>query len=703
MLIPKLIAAALALTLVSASLSAQVKGARNDSSERSARELDTVSVRAKRQREAEYTVRRITSATKTDLPLRDVPQSITVIPKALLADQSAQSMSEIARFMPGVTFGQGEGHRDAPTIRGNASTADFYVDGIRDDAEYFRDTYNTERVEAIKGSNAMVFGRGGGGGVINRVSKFADWNQIRSLVLESGSFDHKRTTLDIGEGLGPRAAGRLNAMAEKSGSFRDATTLTRRGLNPTATFLGGGNVLRLGYEYLADDRTVNRGVPSFQGRPAAAPIGTFFGDPDASRSWLYAHNGSLLIEREVPGVFTLRNRTVAWTYDKQYQNVIPGAVTADRSEVMLVGYRSRTDRSNLFNQTELVLKAGNSRIHHTMLAGVELGREKTQNFRETGYFGANSTTLRVPFASPTVASNIAFRQSATDPDNNVAASVASVYAQEQMEIGQLQAIAGIRAEQFTIDLRNNRNGQKLSRTDNMVSPRLGLTFKPREKMSLYGSLSVSHLPSSGDQFSSLSAATQTLKPEIFRNREIGFKWDILPALNFSSALYWLDRSNTQAPDPSSPSIVVQTGRQRSSGFETNLTGNITSRFQLFVGYANQRAEIVERTTASRAGATIPMVPGRSASFWSRYNVSDRFGAGFGIVAQSDMFAAIDNTVTLPGFARADGALYLTVARNFRLQANIENLFDTWYYANSYGNNSIMPGAPRTFRISVTAF
>src|SRR5687768_7550906 len=128
-----------------------------------------------------------------------------------------QSMADVVRYVPGISMGQGEGHRDAPTLRGNSSTADFFVDGVRDDAQYLRDVYNVERVEALKGSNAMAFGRGGGGGVLNRVSKEAGWTRTGTLVLEGGSFDHNRATIDLGNALNESAAFRFNGMVERSG------------------------------------------------------------------------------------------------------------------------------------------------------------------------------------------------------------------------------------------------------------------------------------------------------------------------------------------------------------------------------------------------------------------------------------------------------------------------------------------------------
>ncbi|HEX7977537.1 MAG TPA: TonB-dependent receptor plug domain-containing protein, partial [Gemmatimonadaceae bacterium] len=136
-----------------------------------------------RTRRSAYGVTRSRTATKTDTPLRDTPQSATVLSHALIADQSMQSMADVVRYIPGVTMAQGEGHRDAPVIRGQSSTADFFVDGVRDDAQYLRDLYNVERVEALKGSNAMIFGRGGGGGIINQVRREASWAPISTLTL----------------------------------------------------------------------------------------------------------------------------------------------------------------------------------------------------------------------------------------------------------------------------------------------------------------------------------------------------------------------------------------------------------------------------------------------------------------------------------------------------------------------------------------
>jgi len=234
----------------------------------------------------------------------------------------------------------------------------------------------------------------------------------------------------------------------------------------------------------------------------------------------------------------------------------------------------------------------------------------------------------------------------------------------------------------------------------MISPRLGLVFKPAEPLSVYGSYGVSHLPSSGDQFSSLNATTSTLEPERFRNYEVGAKWDV-GGLALEAAAYRLDRTNTSAKDPNNSDLTVQTGAQRTSGYELGVTGSLSDAWQVSGGWTQQRAVITSTTTAAQAGATVPLVPHHTLSLWNRYQALRALGVGLGVVHQARVYTAIDNSVTLPGFTRADAALFLSLGRFVRAQANIENLFDRRYFATAQGNNNILPGAPRTVRVSLT--
>jgi catecholate siderophore receptor len=651
-----------------------------------------------------YGVLRSRTATKTETPLRDVPQAVTVVTKSVIADQQMRGMADVVRYVPGVTMAQGEGNRDQATIRGNNTTAGFFVDGMRDDVQYFRDLYNVDRVEALKGANALIFGRGVGGGALNRVMKSAGWTPVRELQIEGGSYGTRRSALDVGQGVSDRLALRLNGMYENSDLYRHDTSLERYGINPTATLrLAPSTRVLASYEHFKDTRTADRGIPSFQGEPlATASPRTFFGDPSVSYADAQVNVGTVTLEHTAASGLTVRNRSVFADYDKIYQNVFPGAVDSSGSTVQIAGYNNATDRRNLLNETEITYPLVTGGLRQTLLGGIALGRQITDNFRNTAFFDDTALAVTTPLSRPTISTPVVFRQAATDADNHSNATTFSVYGQSQVFLArQWQVIIGARYERFTINFFNNRNGDALSRTDDLVSPRAGLLYKPVDAVTLYGSYSVSALPSSGDQFSSLTATTETLEPEKFKNYEVGAKWDVLDRLSLAGALYQLDRTNTTAPDPTTPGRTVQTGSQRTRGFEFSVTGAITPEWQVIGGYTNQDAEVTSATAAAPVGAKVALVPQNMVSLWNRYQVAASVGFGLGVIYQDEMFAAIDDAVTLPSFVRVDAAAYYTVNRWVRLQANVENVFDREYFPTANSNNNITPGSPRAVRVMVT--
>jgi catecholate siderophore receptor len=649
-----------------------------------------------------YSTRQTTSATKTNTPLRDIPQSVTVVTKNVIADQRMQSMADVTRYTPGITMGQGEGNRDQATIRGNNTTAGFFVNGMRDDVQYFRDLYNVERIEALKGANALIFGRGVGGGVLNRVTKTAEWTPIRELSVQGGSYGNKRAAIDVGQGASNAVALRLNAVYENSDIYRNDVNVERYGINPTATIqVAAGTRVLASYEYFNDYRTADRGIPSFAGAPLSTTPSTFFGDPSESYSRAPVHIGSASIEHITAGAVTIRNRSLFADYDKKYQNVFPGAVNEVGDEVSISGYNNATQRRNLLNETEISYRLVTGAISQTLLGGIGVGRQITDNFRNTGYFNDTATTVTAPVSHPTIAVPVSFRQSATDADNHSSATSVSLYGQSQMVFSDhWQAIVGARYERFDVDFYNLRNGESLNRRDEMVSPRAALLYKPADAITLYSSYSVSALPGSGDQFSSLTVTTETLEPEKFTNYELGFKWDILNRVSVAAAAYRLDRTNTTAPDPADPARTLQTGSQRTKGFELSVTGAVTPEWQIIGGYANQDATITSQTASAAPGAKVPLVPRNTVSLWNRYQATQALGLGLGVVYQDDMYAAIDDTVTLPSFIRLDAAAYYGVSRHLRLQLNLENLLDREYFATAHSNNNITPGSPRAVRVAV---
>lgn len=643
------------------------------------------------------------TATRTFTLLRDVPQAITVLHAAQLRDQAMTSIADIVRYVPGVTTHQGENNRDDVIIRGNRSSADFFRDGMRDDVQYYRDPYNMERFEALKGPNAMIFGRGGGGGVINRVTKEAGFSKLREFTATGGSYYNRRFTGDLNQPLTDKIAFRLNGIYEQSDSFRRHVELEREGINPTFAFAPDSKTsIHVGYEFFRDRRTADRGMTSFQNRPVDLPISTYYGNPDDSRVHANVNILSGTIER-LFGDVIFRSRASYGDYDRGYQNYVPGAVNAAGTLVTLTAYNNATKRRNLFDQTDVTWSTRTGSVKHTLVAGTEFGRQLTDNFRNTGYFNNTSTSIQVPFANPITNVPVTFRQSATDADNHLSLNLGAGFVQDRIEFSRyVQAIVGVRYDHFGLTYHNDRNGDTLTRVDRLFSPRVGLVVKPVETVSLYGSYSISYLPSSGDQFSSLTVITQQVKPEKFTNYELGLKWDILPRLALTSAVYRLDRTNTRSTDPNDPTAIVQTGSQRTNGFELGLTGIVLPKWSVTGGYSYQDAFITSSTIAAPAGRQVAQVPHNTFSLWNRYQFTSSFGAGLGLIARSRMFAAIDNTVVLPGYLKADAAVFYDFNEHWRLQGNIENVTNRRYFVNSDNNTNITPGAPFGVKVGLIA-
>jgi catecholate siderophore receptor len=649
----------------------------------------------------EYGVRATTTATKTATDIRNIPQALTIVSESQIEDQQLRSIADLLNFVPGASYGSGEGNRDQIVLRGNSSTADFFVDGVRDDVQYFRDFYNVDRVEVLKGPNAMIFGRGGGGGIVNRVLKRPSLSAYRQLTASGDGFGGYRLTGDIDQPLGAGAGLRLNAMYEDGDSFRHHVDLKRYGINPTAAILVGPDTrIDLSYEYFHDRRTADRGVPANGGEPLRGYRRTFFGDPDLSYAKADVNIATVAVEHDFGEGLTLRNRTRFGDYDKYYQNVFANSFNPATGLVALAGYNNRNDRTNLFSQTGLIWENRLAGIDQTFLLGFELGRQRSRNYRTTASFPDGNL---VPITGPTVDSNAIFAPIASDANNRVKATVTAAYVQDQVRpTDWLEIVAGIRFDSFKIDVDDLRavGGGQLDRRDKLWSPRFGLILKPADKLSVYTSFSRSYLPQSGDQFSGLTDITAALKPERFDNIEAGAKWEVLDGLLATAAVYQLTRSNTRATDPTDPSRTVLTGEQRSRGLELGLERSVTSRWLISAGYSLQKARITETTTAAPAGREVPLVPRHSFSLWNRYDLTRSVGVGFGVIARSKSYATISNAVKLPGYARVDAALFYKLPGGVQAQVNVENLFGAHYFATANSDNNIAPGAPRSVKATL---
>lgn len=670
-------------------------------------EDDAATIVVTGQREQPYRAGSISSATRTDTPLLDVPQAVTVLTRQRLDDQAILSVQEALRFVPGAVGAQGEGNRDQIVLRGNNSTADFFVDGVRDDVQYFRDFYNLDRLEILKGANAMIFGRGGGGGVINRVTKTPLMDQ-RLLAADAAadSWGSWRLATDLNLPVAAGVAARLNGFVEEASNHRDGFGLTRWAVNPTiGVDLGGRGRLVLGYEHASDDRVADRGIPSQNGRPAPVARGLFVGDRALNRSRVNVDALSLAANYALADGLTLRNATRWADYDKEYLNIFAATALSPAGTVGVEAYRDPTRRRNLFSQTDLAWKTELAGMQHTLLAGFELGRQVTRNQRINGFFdgvAGGPTRVTVALTDPFTPPAASFRAGPGNRSIRAVAEVAALFVQDQVKIGDMvELVGGVRHDRFELAVDNLLSGARFARTDHLWSPRAGLVVKPVKTASLYASFSRSYLPQSGDQFTSLDASLAALEPEGFLNREIGAKWDITPALNLNIAAYVLDRTNTRAPG-SVAGTVELTGRQRSRGIEIGLDGQIRPWWQVQAGLAVQSARIVSTTSAAPAGRHVPLVPEFQASLWQRWQVVEALGLGLGLLHQGKSFAGISNSVTLPAYTRVDGALYFKLVKGVSGQLNIENLFNAAYFPTAHTDNNISTGTPRTARLTIRA-
>jgi catecholate siderophore receptor len=663
-----------------------------------------------------YQATRSTTATKTDTPLIDVPQSVSVVTQEQMSDQSVQSMSDAVRYVPGVTSSQGEGNRDALNFRGSGvTTGDFYLDGIRDDIQTYRDFYNTDRVEVLKGPNGMIFGRGAAGGAINRVSKEAGWDPVREIKLTYGAYNQKRTSIDIGNAINDVAAFRLNAVYEDSDSYRSGVNLKRYGVNPTFTITPSENTkITIGAEYFKDQHIGDRGIPSIgsglNNRPyRLQDYQTFYGNAALSPNETETKALNAMVEHAFNDNLSIRNRLRYVSYDKFYQNVYANSqVTNDTFSVG--AYRDTTDRQNLINQTDLIYKVTTGVLEHQLLVGMEIGTQKTRNSRSTAAGGENITNgfsaLNPTYMLP-INLNTISRNQTSDID------IFALYLQDQIKISdQWQAIVGLRHDQFKthhVDIKGNKT---IDVSDSLLSPRAGLIFKPVENLSIYGSYSLSYVPRAGDQLISLTAITKSLQPEKFINKELGAKYDVTPNLSLTAAVYQLERKNVAMTDPLITSQNIVIDGQETKGAELGIAGKMTDRWSMFGGYSYQDAEFSKTMVISGstylAGTTLGQTPSHTFSLWNRYDFNESWGAALGVVSRSQMYALTPTatpgnalSTILPGYARVDAAIFWKPTSKIQMQLNVENLIDKEYVASAHTNNNITPGAPMTARATLT--
>ena len=653
-------------------------------------------------------------ALKTPTPILDVPQSLSVITADQIELQGFTSLGEIVDYTPGINTSQGEGHRDAIVFRGVRSTADFFMDGVRDDVQYYRPLYNLEQVEVLRGPNALVFGRGGTGGILNRVTKKGVISEnFTSSKLDVGSFGEFGMQLDRNFASGDRSAVRLNAFYETLANHRDFYDGNRLGLNPTIKFeISPDTTVDLSYEYVDHDRFIDRGIPTgSNGLPVKAFKDIVFGDPELNQTKLAAHLLRGALQRNIGDNVKGYLSVFYGDYDKLYQNFYVSRYDQSSSpdEVTLDGYVDTTDRQNLILSGNLIGELTTGDISHTAIIGVEFIDTSSDQDRYNAYWNTTSDDNEIFAAVQPIklrggngitssgASTINSFTADLNDDTRVGINVFSLYVKDEIELSeQFDLLLGIRFDSFDIEVRNVPGDEIRNRKDDHISPRLGLVFKPQEQVSVYGSYSESFLPRSGEQFANINGNNNKLDPNTFSNLETGVKWDFAQGLSMTAAIFKIEQSSPQVADndPSTLDVIDS----EISGFEAQLQGQITVKWFISAGFGTLDGEQVNRSGST--GLRPRELPENMLSLYNYVNVTDSFGIGIGVTRQADSFINNSNSATLPSYTRIDASAYYDLSERFRIQLNVENLTDELYFPNAHSTHQATVGAPFNARLSI---
>ncbi|GAB4143908.1 MAG: TonB-dependent siderophore receptor [Sphingomonadales bacterium] len=659
------------------------------------------------------------NAVKTPTPIIDIPQSLSIVSDAQIADQAFTNIGDVTRYTPGLSISQGEGHRDAIIIRGNQTTADFFIDGLRDDVQYFRPLYNLSRVEILRGANALLFGRGGGGGVINRVTKRPEFGeQFVGFSAGVDSFGAYSIAGDVNYAAADGVALRFNAYYEGLNNHRDFYDGDRFAINPTAAFeLSPQTQFNLSYEYVYDDRVVDRGVPSQNvdgGRdvPLTGFDKFFFGSPDENLTTFEAHIVRARVDHEFADWLRANVTAQFADYDKLYQNLFASEEVilnnGSFDSVELDGYEDTTDRQNFIIQANFVGEVKTGPFSHTLLFGAEFGDQDTKNARNDTVFAANGDDqIVVPFADPLAIPDFAFSNLVRDRESQV--QFVSLYFQDQVDVTDwLKLVGGVRYDRFDIkvlDLIERDDGDAIdgafARVDEEVTPRVGAILKPMENFSAYISYSETFLPRSGDQFLTLNLDSESTRPQFFKNTEIGVKWDLRPDLSFTAALFDLDRGSFTSVDPEDAGQLIVIEGSQTQGFELQLTGQLTEAWHVTTGYSYLDGKVKRVDGGGNDGNRTRQTPEHMFSIWNNLQVSDKLGFGLGATYQDSFFVTEDNSVEVPSYIRVDAAIYYQLSDQIRLQVNVENLFDENYFPDAHSNDNISVGKPINARFTIS--
>lgn len=652
-----------------------------------------------------YVVDDATTATRTDTPLQDIPQSIQIVPQQVIEDQQVTDLQETTRNVSGVvqgnTFGASE---DRFIIRGFEQRV-FLRDGFRDSTGRVRETTNLERVEVLKGPASVLYGTLEPGGIINSVTKKPQADSLYSAELTVGSFSFVEPSLDFSGPLNESETVlyRLNALYESSDVFRDFDQgVERFFVAPNLTWkIGDRTDITFNFEYLDDERPFDRGIVAVGEEIADIPFDRVLGEPDDVSEAESVDTGYLL-EHRFSENWKLRNNFRFNSLDTS--DVFTDSGSLDESTGILTrGFSNLESLDETYAlQTNVVGEFATGSIEHTLLFGIDLFRE-TQDLNNR--FSGNDVAASIDIFNPEygvvprperdelpITANI---------DNQT--DTLGIYLQDQIKLSeQWQLLAGGRFDIIDQESDTNIFGEitDSEQQEEAFSPRIGIVYQPIEPLSLYASFTQSFTPNED-----VDAEGELLEPEQGEQFEVGIKGDFLDGdLSATLAAYNINKTNIAIADPDLEGASIPIGEQRSRGIELDVRGEILPGWNIITSYAYTDAETTEDDDSEIEGNRISGVPENAASLWTTYEIQrgslQGLGFGAGLFFVGDREGDTDNSFQVPSYTRTDASIFYE-RNSWRAAVNFKNLFDIDYIESASRRTRINPGIPFTVLGSVS--
>jgi iron complex outermembrane receptor protein len=658
--------------------------------------------------EGGYRVDRAVSATRTDTPLRDIPQSIQAIPQQVFEDQQVTRVEEAVRNVSGVFQGNtAGGATTAYVIRGFEQLSTLQDGFILSDYGS-PETANLERIEVLKGPASILYGATEPGGVVNLVTKKPLSEPFFEAEFQAGSFGFIRPRLDISGPLNPDKSllYRLNAAYERSDGFRDFDQgIERVFIGPAVTWnISERTDVTFQLTYLDDKRPLDRGIPVIGVGIADIPISRILGEPDD-----FIQNQQLTAKYELEHRFsenwTLRNAFQYLNEDLSVSNFDPD--TLEENDGILSRNQRGIDQltQSYSLQTNLVGKFATGSVEHTLLLGVDLSRRS----RDLDFASNLSTSAPLNIFDPVY--NLVPRVSFSELDlllsQRTKTDSLGIYLQDQITLSDnLKLLVGGRFDIVDQKIDNNptafdSTSSSSTQSNNAFSPRVGIVYQPIEPISLYASYSRSFRPNEETTFDG-----SLLEPERGTQYEVGVKADLLDGrLSTTLSFYQIKKTNVATVDINNPDFVIASGEQRSQGVELDIAGEILPNWKIIASYAYTDAEVTQDNNIP-VGNRLRNIPEHSASLWTTYEISRGslqglgFGIGFSFVG--DRQGDIENTFELPSYFLTNGTIYYRRS-NWKAALSVKNLFDVGYLESSSGvrERGAYPGAPLTILGSIS--